>query len=128
MNWAISPQKTIRQIAKVTLWLGIFLFFKVVIEDFVSGTAGLWSLDLSERVVREKTGSGLVVSTMILHLEASSEPKHPLPRREHEFSRYVEYGNPFCLFLLFHLPKVIFFFLIYSTLIRKLLWQEWQSW
>jgi hypothetical protein len=93
VSWAIS-NTTIRQIAKVTLWFAALLFVKVVIEDYVNGTAGFWSLDLSERVVREKTGSGLVLISMILHLEASSEPKHSkMPRKRREFPRSVEYGK-----------------------------------
>ncbi|CAK7339487.1 unnamed protein product [Dovyalis caffra] len=108
LNWAIS-NTTIRQIAKVTLWFGIFMFLKVFIEDFVSGTVGFWSLDLSERVVREKTGSGLVVISMILHLEASSEPKHPMiPRKRREFPRFVEYGMAILVIFSFGLPFVFF--------------------
>ncbi|PIA55594.1 hypothetical protein AQUCO_00700121v1 [Aquilegia coerulea] len=62
--------KTCKTIAKVAFWLGVFLFVKVVIEDYVNELAGFWSLDLEERVVREKIGSGLVVISMLLHLEA----------------------------------------------------------
>ncbi|KAJ4824230.1 hypothetical protein Tsubulata_022755 [Turnera subulata] len=80
MNWSGSSKRIMRQIAKMTVLLGTFLFVKVVVEDFRSGKAGFWSLDLSERVMREKTGSGLVVVSMLLHLEACTcEPKHPLP-------------------------------------------------
>ena len=53
LNWRISPKGAIKHIAKVALLLGVFLFIKVVIEDFVSKIAGFWSLDLTERVVRE---------------------------------------------------------------------------
>lgn len=62
-------------LAIVALFLGALLFIKVVIEDFASGIAGLCSLDLTERVVREKIVSGFVVISMILHLEAASVNK-----------------------------------------------------
>ncbi|KAI9089227.1 hypothetical protein K1719_029506 [Acacia pycnantha] len=73
-----------RQIAKLALWLGMFLFVKVVVEDFVNGISGFLSIDLSERVVREKTGSLLVIISMILQLGQSSAPDEP--------SRLVNYG------------------------------------
>ncbi|PKI42756.1 hypothetical protein CRG98_036884 [Punica granatum] len=76
-----------RKMAKLALVLGLFLFFKVVVEDGKHGIAGFWSLDMRERVVREKFGSGLVVSSMFLHLQASSPP-HPNRR----VARFVEYG------------------------------------
>lgn len=72
MNWAISPNTRIWCAAVVALFLGALLFMKVVIQDFVSGIAGLCSLDFTERVVTEKIGSGLVVISMMLHLEAAS--------------------------------------------------------
>jgi hypothetical protein len=55
VNWVIFCRSKIqiRNIARMSLLLGIFLFIKVVIEDSVTGTAGFWSLDLSKRVVRE---------------------------------------------------------------------------
>lgn len=93
VNWAICFRTTIRHIARLSLLLGIFLFTKVVTEDFVNGIAGFWSLDLSERVVRERTGSGLVVISLILQLEASSVPEDPLPRKKKEFPKFVEYGE-----------------------------------
>ncbi|KAJ4844864.1 hypothetical protein Tsubulata_004355 [Turnera subulata] len=95
MNRSGSSKRIVRQIAKMTVLLGTFLFVKVVVEDFSSGgKAGFWSLDLSERVVREKTGSGLVVVSMLLHLEACTcEPKHPLATKNKNFPKYVEYGK-----------------------------------
>ncbi|KAJ6740189.1 TRANSMEMBRANE PROTEIN 220 [Salix purpurea] len=108
VNWAIT-KTTFRQIAKVTLWFATLMFLKVVIEDFVNGTAGFWSLDLSERVVREKTGSGLVLISMILHLEASSEPKHSkMPRNRRDLPRSVEYGMAILVIFSFGLPFVFF--------------------
>ncbi|GLU13668.1 hypothetical protein SLE2022_302880 [Rubroshorea leprosula] len=82
----------IQHLAKGTLWLGIFLFIKVVVEDHLSGIAGFLSLDLTERVVREKIGSGLVITSMILHLIATSEPLDPKQRKENRVSKYVGYG------------------------------------
>ncbi|KAF5752943.1 hypothetical protein HS088_TW01G00861 [Tripterygium wilfordii] len=102
VNWVFLFNSTIRQIAKLALWLGLFLFVKVVIEGFVSGAAGFWSLDLSERVVREKIGSGLVVTSMILHLEASSSEAKLRPRYiEHGMTILVgiSYGLPFAFFV-----------------------------
>ncbi|KAI5581629.1 hypothetical protein BDE02_07G030400 [Populus trichocarpa] len=72
-------------------------------------SAGFWSLDVSERVVREKTGSGLVLISMILHLEASSEPKHSkMPRKRREFPRSVEYGMASLVIFSLGLPFVFF--------------------
>ncbi|KAI4327535.1 hypothetical protein L6164_019984 [Bauhinia variegata] len=90
-NRTISAKIT-RQIAVTALWLGIFLFLKVVFQDFVHGIAGFWSLDLSERVVREKTGSVLVIASMILQLKASFMPNDPTKKHQREFSSLVNYG------------------------------------
>lgn len=49
------------------IWVGIFLFIKLVLED------GFWSLDLRDRVVREKVGSGLVISSM--HVPSVTRPE-----------------------------------------------------
>lgn len=67
------------------------MFIKVVIEDFVSKIAGFWSLDMTERVVREKTGSALVIISMVLHLMALSEPKQRKKKKIN--ARIVEYGE-----------------------------------
>ncbi|GLT75229.1 hypothetical protein SLA2020_469680 [Shorea laevis] len=92
LAWAISPKGRIQHLAKGTLWLGIFLFIKVVVEDHLSGIAGFLSLDLTERVVREKIGSGFVITSMILHLIATSEPLDPRQRKQNRVSKYVAYG------------------------------------
>lgn len=71
------------------------MFIKVVVEDVVSGIAGFCSLDLTERVVREKIGSGLVIISMILHLKASSlvQPRLPKHRKMNErFARLIDIG------------------------------------
>lgn len=55
------------------LWGGVLLLVKVVAEDYADGVSGLLSLDMRERVVREKLGSGLVVLSMTLQLKISSD-------------------------------------------------------
>lgn len=85
--------KTITSIAKANLCLGAFLFVKVVLEGFVNGVSGFWSLDISERIVREKIGSGMVVVSMVLQLIASKN-KDKVPR-------IVECGESFRAFVLF---------------------------
>ncbi|XP_065873611.1 uncharacterized protein [Euphorbia lathyris] len=106
VNWAITSETIIRQFAKLTLWVGVFLFIKVVIEGLGSGTAGLWCLDLSKRVVREKTGSGLVIISMFLHL---NDPQNSRKRKKNKFPReYVEYGMAMLVFFTFGLPFVFF--------------------
>jgi hypothetical protein len=104
VNWGISCRTQTRLIARMSLLLGIFLFIKVVIEDFVNGTAGFWSLDLSIRVVREKTGSGLVVISLILQLEALLLPDDPMLKKRKEFAKFVGYGETNFLLL----PNLIF--------------------
>ncbi|XP_062154232.1 uncharacterized protein LOC133862428 [Alnus glutinosa] len=108
VNWGISCRTQIRLIARMSLLLGIFLFIKVVIEDFVNGTAGFWSLDLSIRVVREKTGSGLVVISMILQLEALLLPDDPMLKKRKEFAKFVGYGMAILVGFGYGLPFVFF--------------------
>lgn len=57
---------------KTALSLALFLLVKVVTEDVITEKVGVFSLDLTHRVVREKIGSGLVIASMILQLRASS--------------------------------------------------------
>lgn len=57
---------------RTALSLGLFLFVKVVVEDVITEKVGVLSLDLTHRVVREKIGSGLVIASMVLQLQASS--------------------------------------------------------
>ncbi|XP_021905143.1 uncharacterized protein LOC110820075 isoform X2 [Carica papaya] len=45
--------------------------------------------DLNQRLVREKTGSGLVVISMILHIKTSSPSPNP---KQPKLPRFVEYG------------------------------------
>ncbi|XWS29339.1 hypothetical protein CRYUN_Cryun24cG0020600 [Craigia yunnanensis] len=69
------------------------MFIKVVMEDFESKIAGFLSLDLTERVVREKTGSALVIISMILHFMTLSEPTDLEQRKKKKIGRVVEYGE-----------------------------------
>ncbi|XP_021905142.1 uncharacterized protein LOC110820075 isoform X1 [Carica papaya] len=91
LNWKISYNIRIRHVANLALLLGIFLFFKILLEICSSGTtiAGFLSLDLNQRLVREKTGSGLVVISMILHIKTSSPSPNP---KQPKLPRFVEYG------------------------------------
>lgn len=85
--------KTMGIFAKLTLSLGNFLFIKVVLEDHLKGVAGFWSGDMRKKLVREKIGSGLVVTSMFLQLEASSLlSKDPLERKEMEIPRFAVWG------------------------------------
>ncbi|CAI0554026.1 unnamed protein product [Linum tenue] len=96
MNVAAATSNPVsRRIAEVTLWAALFLFCKVVVEDLATGTAGLWSLDLRERVVREKIGSGMVFVSMVLHFKAFPLPEAEGKKKgkEHGIPRHVEYGN-----------------------------------
>ena len=62
-------------------------------EDMLNNISGFWSMDLSERVVREKIGSGLVIISMILQLIASKSQQVSTKRQRNKLSRYVEYGE-----------------------------------
>lgn len=93
MNKAISS-KTSPFAAKLALWLGAVLFVKAVTQDLASGkTAGLLSLDLTERLVREKIGGGLVVIYMILQLKISSMLRDSRPRKTNGIGRLVGLGK-----------------------------------
>lgn len=63
-------------------------------EDIRNNISGLLSMDLSERVIREKIGSGLVVISMILQLIASESTQvSSKGQRSNKFPRYIEYGE-----------------------------------
>ncbi|KAL9265416.1 hypothetical protein AKJ16_DCAP19883 [Drosera capensis] len=70
--WRLPSRRLIATISVIAFLLGFFMFVKVVVEDHVNGIAGFWSVDMRERVVREKIGSGLVLISMALHLAESS--------------------------------------------------------
>jgi hypothetical protein len=59
-----------------------------VVEDYVYEIAGFWSLDLSERVVREKVGSIFVVISIFLQMKAASDVQK-------DISNVVKYGEVF---------------------------------
>lgn len=62
-------------------------------EGYAYGEAGFWSLDLSQRVVREKMGSGLVLISMILQLKGSLVAKDPTRRKREKVGSYVVLGK-----------------------------------
>lgn len=84
----IITTKLNKSIERIVLWVGILLCSKVVVEDFLYEIAGFWSLDLSERVVREKIGSIFVVISIILQMEAASNIHK-------DISNIVKYGEVF---------------------------------
>ncbi|CAN1814843.1 hypothetical protein LINPERHAP1_LOCUS27243 [Linum perenne] len=79
----------IRMVARLTFWGGQLLLWKVVVEDLVKGNVGLWCLDLSERVVREKVGSLIVVLSMVLHLKVDEGMK----KGRNWIAEAVDYGK-----------------------------------
>lgn len=93
LNPTYSNKETVRKIAVMALWLGLFLFIKVVWEDHRHKIAGFCSWDLRERVVREKFGSGLVFCSMFLHLKAASDPLEGNTRKKDQFEPLVEFGT-----------------------------------
>ncbi|KAH6761788.1 hypothetical protein C2S52_019221 [Perilla frutescens var. hirtella] len=97
-----NSSSRIRKLGKFGLWLGLFLFIKVAVEDLIyGGTTGLWSLDMRERGMREKFGSGLVVTSMFLVLENSSISKnHP--------SHLTKYGMPILVGIAYGLSFLFF--------------------
>ncbi|XP_073286056.1 uncharacterized protein [Primulina huaijiensis] len=99
----VEISSRIRKLAKIAFWLGGFLFLKVVTEDFLDGIAGFWSLDMRERVVREKFGSGLVICSMFLQLEYSCFPNYPskLPKYGMPILVGVAYGLSFGFFVFY---------------------------
>jgi len=90
----IITTKLNKPIATFTLWIGIILVSKVVVEDYVYEIAGFWSLDLSERVVREKVGSIFVVISIFLQMETASDVRQ-------DISTVVKYGEMFKRWKLF---------------------------
>jgi len=64
--------RAINQGVVLILCGGILLLIKVLVEAQVYGLSGFWCMDMRERIVREKIGSGLVVLSMSLHLRSSA--------------------------------------------------------
>ncbi|KAL5819461.1 hypothetical protein ACOSQ4_023303 [Xanthoceras sorbifolium] len=108
VNWKIWSKNITQYTAKIALFLGISMFVKVVIEDFVRGIAGFLSLDFTERVVREKFGSGLVVISMSLHLKASSLQRDPKHRKKKKLARLIDLGMAALVCFSYGLPFVFF--------------------
>uniref|UniRef100_A0A7N0ULR7 Transmembrane protein n=1 Tax=Kalanchoe fedtschenkoi TaxID=63787 RepID=A0A7N0ULR7_KALFE len=94
--------------AKLGLGLGLCLLMKVVAEDIVYGLAGFWSMDLSERVVREKIGSGLVVVSMFLQLKALDSSSYKNGKRRMQISTCVQCGMILLAGVAYGLPFVFF--------------------
>ncbi|GMH25243.1 hypothetical protein Nepgr_027086 [Nepenthes gracilis] len=69
--WTDSSEM-VKRIGHGALLLALFLFTKVVVDEDLNRRDAFWSVDLRERAVREKFGSGLVFVSMILQLTASS--------------------------------------------------------
>ncbi|KAI3919863.1 hypothetical protein MKW98_001119 [Papaver atlanticum] len=107
-----KQSQEIQNIARLDLLLGIFLFMKVVIEDYVYELAGFSSMDFGQRVVREKTGSGLVVISMLLQLLSSSDQSTKGNTKKIKVvPRYVNYGMALLVILSYSIPLVFFVFL-----------------
>ncbi|KAF8008056.1 hypothetical protein BT93_K1895 [Corymbia citriodora subsp. variegata] len=102
--------KLVASIGKLVLWLGLFLFMKVVMEDYRHEIAGFWSVDMRERVVREKFGSGLVVLSMFLHLEATSNEKGLLTWKDEGVVKRIELGQMILVSIGYGLSLIFFVF------------------
>lgn len=76
VKWGNPNSSRTSKLGKFGFWLGLFLFIKVCVEGLIDGASGFWRLDMRERVVRERFGSGLVASSMFLVLENSSSSKN----------------------------------------------------
>ncbi|KAF8047871.1 hypothetical protein N665_2794s0002 [Sinapis alba] len=95
----ICKSRRIRQMTRTALSLGLFLLVKVITEDVITEKVGIMSLDLTHRVVREKIGSGLVIASMVLQLQAScSIPKDKSVDFGMAATVIFGYGLPFWFF------------------------------
>ncbi|KAL2499760.1 hypothetical protein Adt_25310 [Abeliophyllum distichum] len=106
----MKTEKNMRKMAQFALWLGVLLFFKVIIEHFVNGIAGFWSFDMRERVVREKFGSGLVIGSMFLQLETLAHPNHPNKQQKTRVAKHVNLGMPVLVGISYGLSLFFFVF------------------
>ncbi|XP_030538553.2 uncharacterized protein LOC115746779 [Rhodamnia argentea] len=110
-SMVFATSKMIPRIGKPALWLGMFLFAKVAVEGYRHQIAGFWSLDMRERVVREKFGSGLVVFSMFLHLEAASKKKGLFTRKdEGGVVKHIELGQMILVGIGYGMSLVFFVF------------------
>ncbi|KAL0733790.1 hypothetical protein Bca4012_010000 [Brassica carinata] len=95
----ICKSRRILQMTRTALGLGLFLLVKVIKEDIITEKVGTLSLDLTHRVVREKIGSGLVIASMVLQLQAScSKPKKKSVDFVMAATVIFGYGLPFWFF------------------------------
>ncbi|KAL0430346.1 UNVERIFIED_CONTAM: hypothetical protein Sradi_0660600 [Sesamum radiatum] len=108
VNWEKPQDSRTRKTGRFAFWLGVLLFLKVSIQGLVHERDGFWSLDLDmrDRVVREKFGSGLVVISMFLYLDTSSNSDHPTGLR----FRLAKYGMPILVGVAYGLSFVFFGF------------------
>ncbi|CAN0864398.1 hypothetical protein LINGRAHAP2_LOCUS8945 [Linum grandiflorum] len=98
-----------RKVARLTFWGGQLLMWKVVVGDHLNGAAGFWCLDLSQRVVREKVGSWIVVASMALHLVmASCDANEGKMKKRYVIPKAVDYGMLGLVMFSFGLPFVFF--------------------
>lgn len=103
---SVSSKRTTAT-GKITFWLGIFLLSKVLLENYFGDIVGIWSLDMRNRLVREKIGSGLVTSSMILQLSFEEDSTK---RKTMKLRSYMEYGMAFLVGISYGLSLV---FLVY---------------
>lgn len=103
---ASCPSERTTATGKVTLALGIFLLSKVILEDYsLDDKFGIWSLDMRHRLVREKIGSVLVISSLILQLLLKKDPY--TKKMNIKFASHVEYGMIKTDFYLFKLIYIL---------------------
>lgn len=98
---ASCPSERTTATGKLTLGIGIFLLSKVILED----KFGIWSLDMRHRLVREKIGSVLVISSLILQLLLKKDPY--TKKMNIKFASHVEYGMIKTDFYLFKLIYIL---------------------
>lgn len=85
--------RAIAQSAMLVLCGGISLLIKVLVEAHLYGLCGFWSMDMRERVVREKIGSGLVAISMLCILITAAASQEPLRERKAQDRNYVASGK-----------------------------------
>ncbi|KAI3985919.1 hypothetical protein MKX01_039001 [Papaver californicum] len=99
-------------------WLPVYTFSSdgnLININYVYELGGFSSMDLSQRVVRENTESGLVVISMLLHLLSSSY-QSTKGKKINVVPRYVNYSKKFVkmtilVILRYGIPLVFFVFL-----------------
>uniref|UniRef100_A0A7C9CRQ0 Uncharacterized protein n=2 Tax=Opuntia streptacantha TaxID=393608 RepID=A0A7C9CRQ0_OPUST len=64
------PLKFVGGMSKLTGFHAQFLLTQVILDDSFHGKAGLWSLDMREKLVREKLGCILVILSVVLQTSA----------------------------------------------------------